>query len=206
MENFQEIKNKIICSAKESNACKTEFNRALNSKDIQELLKVVKDNFNYCCNNKIITKDLLEEIGKEVCEENDLFLNVSTNKGYLFADSATVRAWGSATVRASDSATVEAWDSATVEAWGSATVEAWGSATVRASDSATVEAWDSATVEAWGSATVRAWGSATVEAWGSAYINSFNSLDHKISDKVILRYYFGNKVILAENISNYEKR
>ena len=142
MENFQEIKNKIICSAKESNACKTEFNRALNSKDIQELLKVVKDNFNYCCNNKIITKDLLEEIGKEVCEENDLFLNVSTNKGYLFADSATVRAWGSA----------------------------------------------------------------TVEAWGSAYINSFNSLDHKISDKVILRYYFGNKVILAENISNYEKR
>src|SRR6476620_9416473 len=182
MENFQEIKNKIICSAKESNACKTEFNRALNSKDIQELLKVVKDNFNYCCNNKIITKDLLEEIGKEVCEENDLFLNVSTNKGYLFADSATV------------------------EAWGSATVEAWGSATVRAWDSATVEAWDSATVEAWGSATVRAWGSATVEAWGSAYINSFNSLDHKISDKVILRYYFGNKVILAENISNYEKR
>jgi hypothetical protein len=134
--------------------------------------------------------------------------------------SATVEAWGSATVRASDSATVEASvsatvlasdsatvrasDSATVEAWGSATVRASDSATVRASDSATVEASDSATVEAWGSATVRAWGSATVRAWGSAYINSYSTIEHKISERVILRYYHENRIVLGEDIKPKE--
>ena len=80
--------------------------------------------------------------------------------------------------------------SATVKAWGSATVEAWGSATVEASGSATVEAWDSATVNASGSATVKAWGSATV--------CSFNTIEHRLSDKSICRYYYQNKIKISK--------
>jgi len=81
-------------------------------------------------------------------------------------------------------------DSATVRASGSATVEASGSATVRAFDSATVKAFDSATV--------RAFDSATVRASNSAYICSYSTVEHKVSNKAILRYYYENKVVLSD--------
>ena len=61
---------------------------------------------------------------------------------------------------------------------------------------------DSATVRASGSATVRASDSATVRASGSAYINSYSSIEHKISDRAILRYYYDNKIIFGENIKH----
>jgi len=72
------------------------------------------------------------------------------------------------------------------------------SATVRASGSATVEAFDSATVEAFDSATVRASDSATVRASNSAYICSYSTVEHKVSNKAILRYYYENKVVLSD--------
>jgi len=189
--NFKDFKTEILIRAKTSNACSSEYSRAESSKNFSELIKVLTDNFTYACNNKIIDAELLEKIGSDICNKNNLFFNCDTNSGYLLA---------------SDSATVEAYDSATVRAYGSATVRAYDSATVRASGSATVEAYDSATVEAYGSATVRAYGSATVEAYdsatvrayGSAYICSYNLIEHKVDDKAILRYYYKNKIILAD--------
>ena len=130
--SFKEIKEEILKRAKESNSCTGEYKRAYKSENISELLKVVTDNFNFCCNNKVIDIPLLDNIGADTCAESNLFFNTNANKGYLLVDSATVEASGSATVRA--------WGSATVRAWGSATVRASGSATVRASGSATVEA------------------------------------------------------------------
>ena len=185
LKNFDEIKAEILLRAKKTKACDKEFKRAENAESYSELIRVITDNFYFSCFNKIIDVPMLENIGKDICNENNLFFNVSTDKGYLIVDSATVRAWGSATVEVYGSATVDASDSATVRASGSATVRAWGSATVRAS----------------GSAIVRAWDSATVEASGSAYINSYNSIEHKISDKTILRYFYENRVVLADENS-----
>ena len=56
----------------------------------------------------------------------------------------------------------------------------------------------SATVEAWDSATVNASGSATVKAWGSATVCSFNTIEHRLSDKAICRYYYQNKIKISK--------
>jgi len=207
--NFQEFKTEILKRAKKQDACTDEYKKAYKSESFAELFKAISDNFHWCCRKGVIDVPLLNQVGLEICHENNFWVNESSNKGFMIADSAKVEAWGSATVEAWDSATVRAWGSATVRAWGSAKVEAWGSATVEASDSATVEAWGSATVRAWGSATVEASDSATVEAWdsatveasGSVYIDSRNSIEHKISDKVILRYYNMNIIKFGENIN-----
>lgn len=118
--NFIEFKTEILRRAHDAEACKDEYKRAYNSEDFEQLITVIKDNFGWCCKEKVLTPELLESV-KEDAAKFDLYCNVTTNKGYLLA-------WGSATV--------EAWDSATVRASGSATVRAYGSATVRASGSA----------------------------------------------------------------------
>ena len=195
--NFETIKTEILRRAKVAGACTGEYRRAYKSETLQELCNVVKDNFNWAVRNKVITSDLLMQF-REDFAKNEIYVNVSVNKGFLLAyDSATVEAYDSATVRAYGSATVEAYDSATVEAYGSATVRAYGSATVRA--------YGSATVEAYGSATVRAYGSATVEAYGSVYCTSYTIIECKLSDNAIYRVRSTNTIYFASDNINFVK-
>ena len=125
---FDFFKAEILKRAKDANACAEQYKRAYASVSFAELFTVIKDNFNYACNNKIVDFELLTTV-KDEARESEIFVNESTKIGYLFAwGNATVKAGGNATVKAGGNATVEAWDNATVEAWGNATVKAGGNA------------------------------------------------------------------------------
>jgi len=169
--DFEDIKAEILNRAKAAKACTEQYSRAYKSETLQELCSVIKDNFNWCFNNKVITSNLLMQY-REDFAQNDIFINISVRSGFLLCDNATVKAWGNATVKAWGNATVEAWDNATVEAWDNATVEAWDNATVKAWDNVTVKAWDNVTVKAWGNATVEAWDNATVKACSNATVEA----------------------------------
>ena len=187
---FDFFKAEILKRAKDANACAEQYKRAYASVSFAELFTVIKDNFNYACNNKIVDFELLTTV-KDEARESEIFVNESTKIGYLFAwGNATVKAGGNATVKAGGNATVEAWDNATVEAGGNATVEAWGNATVKAGGNATVEAWVNATVEAWGNATVK--------AWGNAFISSYKTVECKLAAHAISRNTTTNEITIVD--------
>ena len=117
--NFEAIKAEILNRAKAAKACTEQYSRAYKSETLQELCSVIKDNFHWCFNNKVITSDLLIQYRKDFAQ-NDIFINISVQSGFLLCDNATVKAC--------DNATVEACGNATVKACGNATVEAWGNA------------------------------------------------------------------------------
>ena len=150
--DFEAIKAEILNRAK---ACTEQYSRAYKSETLQELCSVIKDNFRWCFNNKVITSNLLMQY-REDFAQNDIFINISVRSGFLLCDNATVEACGNATVEACDNATVKAWGNVTVEVRDNATVKACGNATVKACDNATVEAWGNVKVEECGKATVQA--------------------------------------------------
>ena len=113
--DFEDIKAEILNRAKAAKACTEQYSRAYKSETLQELCSVIKDNFNWCFNNKVITSNLLMQY-REDFAQNDIFINISVRSGFLLCDNATVKACGNATVEAWDNATVEAWDNVTVEA------------------------------------------------------------------------------------------
>ena len=131
---FEEIKQEILRRAHGAGACKEQYGRAYKAETMARLCRVIKDNWNWCCDNAVVTLDLLEKCRDEFAEQQ-IYVNVDTDNGFLLAS-------GNTTVEASGNATVRAWDNATVEAL--------DNATVRASDNTTVRAWGNATVEAWG--------------------------------------------------------
>ena len=106
--NFEEIKEEILKRAHKAGACAKQYGRAYQSKSTEELMQVVKDNFHWACDYNVITPDLIERYREEFAA-NEIYLNVSTKRGYLLCDNATVEAWGNATVKACDNATVKAW-------------------------------------------------------------------------------------------------
>ena len=203
--DFEAIKAEILNRAKAAKACTEQYSRAYKSETLQELCSVIKDNFRWCFNNKVITSNLLMQY-REDFAQNDIFINISVRSGFLLCDNATVKAWGNATVEACDNATVEAWGNATVEACDNATVKAWGNATVKACDNATVKAWGNATVKAWGNATVEACDNATVEAWDNAYCTSHRIIECKLSNNAIYRVKSTNTVYYSSDNINFIKQ
>ena len=223
MERFEKFKDIILNKAKEERACKEQYQRALKSGTFEDLISIIKDNFQWSINHKIIDPILIKEY-KEEFHGNGICCNENICNGFLLAtgnatveaygnatvrayDNATVRATGNATVEAYDNATVRATGNATVEAYGNATVEATGNATVRAYDNATVRAYDNATVEATGNATVRAYDNATVRATGNAYIYSYYIIECKLKDNAVYRLISENKIFYPEETAiNIEKQ
>lgn len=101
--DFEDIKAEILNRAKAAKACTEQYSRAYKSETLQELCSVIKDNFNWCFNNKVITSNLLMQY-REDFAQNDIFINISVRSGFLLCDNATVKAYGNATVKAWDNA------------------------------------------------------------------------------------------------------
>ena len=203
--DFEAIKAEILNRAKAAKACTEQYSRAYKSETLQELCSVIKDNFRWCFNNKVITSNLLMQY-REDFAQNDIFINISVRSGFLLCDNATVKAWGNATVEACGNATVEACGNATVKACDNATVKACGNATVKACGNATVKAWGNATVEAWDNATVKAWDNVTVEAWDNAYCTSHCIIECKLSNNAIYRVKSTNTVYYSSDNINFIKQ
>ena len=128
MERFEEFKTTILERAKKECACKEQYSRALKSDTFEDLMSVIKDNFLWTTENKIIDPILINEYKQEF-NGNNIWCNENARNGFLLlTGNTTAEATGNTTVRAYDNTTVEATGNTTVEANGNTTVEATGNA------------------------------------------------------------------------------
>ena len=165
MDKFTEIKEEILRRAKKSKACVEQYIRALESQTLAELAQVIKDNFTWCCNNKVLDVKIIEKYKTEFASV-EIYANESISSGYVVIDGEVEQLSGNALAYMCDNATVtEMCDNATV-------TEMWGYATV-------TKMCDNATV---------------TEMWGYAYISTYNYIECKISGNAIMRVRSENKI------------
>ena len=185
---FKEFKKEIIERCKIAGACEEEFKKVVLSKNYKEITKILKNNFYWCCNNKIFKNNILK---KSDSSKYGLFENQNISFGYGIVT-------GNCTVIATGNNTIIATGNSTVKAYGNSTVNASDNSTVEATDNSTVKAYDNSTIKSFGNSTVNATGNSTVEAYDNSYVNSCSMIECKVSGGAILRYR--NKIF-----SNLEK-
>lgn len=83
-DKFQEIKTEILSRAKEAEACTEQYGRAYKSKNLAELMTVVKDNFHWACKNDVITEDIVAKY-HDVFATHRIYCNEDARDGYLLA-------------------------------------------------------------------------------------------------------------------------
>ena len=182
MERFEELKNEILRRAHEAHACAEQYGRAYKAETLDGLMQVVRDNFYWCCNSKVLDGALIDAYREEFNAGKIWHNEEAITEGFMLAS-------GNASVRAYDSASVEAYDSASVRAYDSASVRASGSASVEAYDSASVEAYDSA----------------SVRASGNAYITSWDVKECELHDHALYRIINRNEVRYADSEMKFVK-
>ena len=98
MSDYNKFRKVIIDLCKQKGACEEEFRKLVSATDMASFNDVLKANFHWCCNNEVLTGDIIDTYG---LAEYGIRHNVNASDGYLLAS-------GSATVRASDSAYIHA--------------------------------------------------------------------------------------------------
>ena len=172
-ENFQELKDEILSRAKSVMACKEQYGRAYRAESLEELMQVVKDNFLWACNHKIITLKLIEQYRKAFAS-CDIRANEDVSSGYLLCVNSSVVARNNAYVVAYGSASVDAWNYVSVHAFEKVSVNAWDYTSVIANDYVTVNGFDYASVIAMGNAFVEAFDNSSVVADGTPSVCGWN--------------------------------
>ena len=123
MDKFTEIKEEILRRAKNAKACVEQYKRALESQTLQELAQVIKDNFNWCCNRKVLDVEIIEKYKTEFASV-EIYANESISTGYVVIDGEVEMLSGGAVAYMCDNSTVtEMCDNSTVtKMWGNSTV------------------------------------------------------------------------------------
>jgi hypothetical protein len=86
--NFEELKKEVLRRAKEANACASQYRRALESQNAEELIAVIKDNLLFNRNHSILTA----ELGNQY-ERPELFNAGKENTGLFNAGSRNSGDW-----------------------------------------------------------------------------------------------------------------
>ncbi len=153
-KTFETFKSEFITACKNKGACEPEFKRVLLSNNFTELLQVIKDNYSWCMNNELFSKeDIIRWVDNETLISNGFYYDytgvINGNVAYVY-DGLITRVMNNATIQdVRGNATIQdVWGNATIQnVRGNATIQnVWDNATIQnVRDNATIQdVWDNA--------------------------------------------------------------
>ena len=194
---FRVLKEELLERAHKAGACAKQYSRAYRSQSLKELMDVVKDNFSWVVENRVLDGKFIDKWSVEF-SVNEIWHNQSVSRGYLIAS-------GNTRVIAYDNTRVIAYDNTTVIAYDNTTVIAYDNTTVIAYDNTRVIAYDNTMVEAYDNTRVEACGNTTVEAYNNTYVSSWNIIECNLSGAAIWRIWGINTVRYADDNMKFKK-
>lgn len=143
---FGEFKQQVIEFSKNLDACKEGFAQLQKAESWFDLCVIVRESFEWCVENKLITPELIKEHWID-CKKAGIFLNENVTNGFVIVTSGNeVTVCGNSFVIAFDDAVVSAYDTSYVIAHEKSEVLAYDHCYVKACDNAKVTCYDYAGV------------------------------------------------------------
>ena len=152
--NYDKIKSDLLDFGKRNGACIGQYKRLHKAESIEDVISVVKDNFEWCIKYKDFADVLMAN--REQFAEHRIWINqdveIQEGIGFLLVTERSINAksWGSSTINA------ESWGSSTInaESYGTSTInaESYGTSTINA------ESYDTSTINA------KSYGTSTINA------------------------------------------
>ena len=143
--DFGEYKKELIKISKTIDACKVGYAQLLKSESWFDLCLIVRDSFEWCVNNNLITPELIKEHWLD-CKKANIFCNENVTNGFVIATSKSeitanghsfVIAKGNSEITANDDVIVKAYDNAAVLAYDYSRVHTYGTNKVLKADEST---------------------------------------------------------------------
>ena len=190
---FEELKKEILIRAHKAEACREEYGRAYGAETLDALMEVVRDNFNWCCNNDVLDGDIIDRYKAEFNAGKIWHNEARVTDGMLLLDNS------SAVLRDNSSAVLLDNSSAELRDNSSAELLDNSSAVLLDNSSAVLRDNSSAVLLDNSSAVLRDNSSAVL--WENSYGMSYSIKECKLHDHAIYRILQTNEVrYVDENI------
>ena len=89
MERIEELKNEILRRAHEAHACAEQYGRAYKAETLDGLMQVVRDNFHWCCNNKVLDGALIDAYREEFNAGKIWHNEEAITEGFMLMDGSS---------------------------------------------------------------------------------------------------------------------
>ena len=89
MERFEELKEEILRRAHEAHACTEQYVRAYKAETLDGLMQVVRDNFHWCCNNKVLDGALIDAYREEFNAGKIWHNEEAITEGFMLMDGSS---------------------------------------------------------------------------------------------------------------------
>ena len=199
--NYDKIKSDLLDFGKRHDACIGQYQRLYKAESIEDVISVVKDNFEWCIRYKDFTDVLMAN--REQFAEHRIWINqnvkIQEGVGFLLATEGMIYAtsFGSSTINA------KSWGTSTIYATSCdiSTINAtsWNTSTINATscDTSTINATscDTSTINA-------------KSRNASTMIIRSSNIECKVNDHSIARYVYDNRIVIADasvTVEQYHK-
>lgn len=143
---FGEFKQQVIEFSKNLDACTEGFKQLQKAESWFDLCLIVRDSFEWCVENNLITPELIQEHWLD-CKNANIFCNENVSNGFVIVTSGNdINVQGHSFVIVLGNAHVTAYDTTYVVAKDNAEVEAYDHCYVKACDNSKVTCFDYASV------------------------------------------------------------
>ena len=144
---FEELKKEILIRAHKAEACREQYGRAYGAETLDALMEVVRDNFNWCCDNDVLDGDIIDRYKAEFNAGKIWHNEARVTDGMLLLEnsSAELLENSSAVLRDNSSAELLENSSAVLRDNSSAVLRENSSAVLRENSSAVL--WDNSSAE-----------------------------------------------------------
>ena len=186
--NYDKIKSDLLNFGKRHGACIGQYQRLYKTESIEDVISVVKDNFEWCIKYKDFADVLMAN--REQFAEHRIWINqnveIQEGVGFLLVTEGSINAksWGTSTINA------ESWSTSTINA------TSWGTSTINA------ESYDTSTINA------KSWGTSTINAkscdTSTMVIHTLN-IECEVNDRSIARYIYDNRIVIADTSVTVEQ-
>ena len=196
--NYDKIKSDLLNFGKRHGVCIGQYQRLYKTESIEDVISVVKDNFEWCIKYKDFADVLMAN--REQFAEHRIWINqnveIQEGVGFLLVTEGSINAksWGTSTINA------KSWGTSTInaESWSTSTINAtsWGTSTINA------ESYDTSTINA------KSYGASTINAkscdTSTMVIHTLN-IECEVNDRSIARYIYDNRIVIADTSVTVEQ-
>jgi hypothetical protein len=193
VKTYSEIKSLILSIGKDKSACSDQFIRAAKSTTIQELLKVVKDNANWCYFSGILSAEVLEQIPDTELVEAGIYFRKT---GIVQKDNFCI--YHSSSSKHYDSSSSKHYGSSSSEHYGSSSSEHYGSSSSEHYDSSSSKHYDSSSSKHYGSSSSKHYDSSSSKHYGSSF-GSVYEIKTPPNDYAIIRERSKNRIHIVKS-------
>ena len=139
MKEFEELKEELLKRAKEHHACTYQYRRALKAETWDQLMSVIRDNFTWASDARVLTSKLISKYEKRFASYK-IYANKSVKGGFILVD-------GNTRIETTDATKVFALDNAEVVMRGKGWIKAMHHAKITAFDYTYMTLLDDVTAE-----------------------------------------------------------